>query len=171
MSLSFSLKNNKARQTHIQKIKNQIKSYLALRTNAFIHTRCINTAKSSNMMVVDIKIKINCIMNLDFEFFINNDCVIFSVFSLFFMILIQVFAFAKKYRINITANISSINSFHIRNKVQNFPFRHSLNVTKVCKKNCSSNPITKILHSKIIRKFIGFEHRLDHRDVSFFMMK
>lgn len=95
---------------------------------------------------------------------------IFSTCSLFFIALVHFLMFAKKYRINITTNNSRINSFHIQNKVQNFPSRHNLKVTNVCRKNCNKSQITNILHNKIIRKFIGLEQILDHRDVSFFMI-
>ena len=96
---------------------------------------------------------------------------ILSVFSLFFMALIRHFRLDKIYRNRIITKISSINSFHIQNKVQIFPSRPSLNVTKVCKKNCNKSPITNILHNKTIRNLRGLEQILDHRDVSFFMIK
>ena len=103
-------------------------------------------------------------------FFINNDRVIFSDFSLFLIDFIRHFRFENTYRRMITRNISKINSFHIHNRVQNFQSRHSLNVTKVWMKNCNNSQITNILHSKTIRKFIGFEQILSHRDASFFMI-
>ena len=84
-------------------------------------------------------------------FFSSNFRDILSVFSLFLTILIRHFRFIKTYRTNITTNINSINSFHIRNNVQNFPSRHSLNVIKVCRKNCNKSQITKILHNKLIQ--------------------
>ena len=85
------------------------------------------------------------------------------------MALVHHFRLDKMYRSSITTNISNINSFHIRNKVQNFPSHHNLNVTKVCKKNCNKSQITKILHSKLTRNLKSLEQTLDHRDVSFFM--
>ena len=103
-------------------------------------------------------------------FFSNELHVILSVFSLFFIALIRHFRLVKMYQSNIMMKIRSINSFHIQNNVQNFPSRPSLNVTKVCKKNCNKSQITKILHNKLIRKFRGFEQILDRRDVSFFMI-
>lgn len=65
ISLSFSLKNRRAKHIHIPKMKNQNKSYFALRTNALIHTCCIHSAKSNNIIVVTMNIRINCNMNLD----------------------------------------------------------------------------------------------------------
>ena len=103
-------------------------------------------------------------------FFNNNFHVTLSVFSLFFTALIHHFILAKVYRNNITTNSARINSFHIRNNVQNVPSRHNWKVTKVCKKNCNKSQITNILHSKTIQKLIGLEQILDHRDVSFFMI-
>jgi len=103
-------------------------------------------------------------------FFSSKFQVILSVFSLFFTALIRHFKLVKTYRISVMTNINNMNSFHIQTKVQNFPSRPSLNVTKVCKKNCSKSQITKILHNKPIRKFSGFEQILDHRDVSFFIV-
>ena len=101
--------------------------------------------------------------------FINNFREIFSTCSLFFMDLIRDFRLDNIYRNNITTKTNRTNSFHIHNRVQNFQSRHSLNVTKVWMKNCNKSQITNILHSKTIRKFIGFEQILSHRDVSFFM--
>jgi hypothetical protein len=169
-SLSFSVKNNKAKQTHIPNIKNQNKSYFALNMKALIQTCCNHIAKSDKTMVVIIKIKINWIINLDSTFFSNNFQVILSVLSLFFTALIRCFRFVKIYRNRITTKRSSINSFHIRSSVQNLPFRPSLKVTKVCKKNCNKSQITNILHSKINRNLRCFEQILDHRDVSFFII-
>ena len=103
-------------------------------------------------------------------FFSNNFRDILSVFSLFFTIFIHHFRLDEIYRSNITININNMNSFHIQNSVQNFPSRHNLKVTKVCKKNCSKSQITKILHNRAIQKFRGLERILDHRNVSFFMM-
>lgn len=102
-------------------------------------------------------------------FFTNNFHVTLSVFSLYFTVLIHHFRFEVTYRSNAIINISKMNSFHSRNSVQNFPFRHSLNVTKVCRKNCNNSQITKILHSRAIQKFMGLEQILDHREVNFFM--
>ena len=85
------------------------------------------------------------------------------------MALIRHFKLFKMYRSRIIMNNKSINSFHIRNNVQNVPSRPSWNVTKVCKKNCNRSQITNILHSKVIRNLSGLEQILDHRDVSFFM--
>jgi hypothetical protein len=65
MSLSSSLKNNNAKQTHIQKIKNQNKSYLALKTKALIHTCCNHIANNKKIIQVIIKINRNWIMNFD----------------------------------------------------------------------------------------------------------
>ena len=92
------------------------------------------------------------------------------MFSLFFISFIRHFRCVDMYRSSVIIKNSIMNSFHIRNNVQNFQFRHSLNVINVCKKNCSSNQITKILHNKIIRNLIGFEQMLDRRDVSFFIL-
>ena len=105
------------------------------------------------------------------EFFKNEDFrEIFSTCSLFFMDLIRDFRLDNIYRNNITTKTNRTNSFHIHNRVQNFQSRHSLNVTKVWMKNCNKSQITNILHSKTIRKFIGFEQILSHRDASFFMI-
>ena len=111
----------------------------------------------------------NCIINLDSIFFNNSFRVILSVFSLFFIDFIRHFKLANIYRSNIITKSIIINSFHIRNSVQNFQSRPNLKVINVCKKNCSISQITNISHSNFIRKFIGFEQILDHRDVSFFM--
>ena len=170
-SLSFSVKKSKARQIHIPNMKNQNKSYLALKTNALNQTCCSHTAKSNKITVVIMKLRINWIMNFDWIFFNSNCRVILSVFSLFFIALIHHFRLVKIYRNKIIINVNNMNSFHIRNSVQNLPSRPSLNVTNVCKKNCNSSQITKILHKKLIRKFRGLEQILDHRDVSFFMMR
>ena len=170
MSLFFSLKNNKPRQIHIQKMKNHIKSYFQLKTKAFSHTCCSQIARISNIKVVAMKIRINCNMNFDCIFFNNSGRVIFSTFSLFFIALDHFLIFDRKHRINIIINTSSINSFHIQNNVQNVPSRHNLNVTKVCRKNCNRSQITNILHSNDIRKLIGLEQILDHRDAIFFII-
>jgi len=169
-SLSSSLKNNKAKQIHIPKMKNQNKSYFALNMKALIQTCCNHIAKSDKITVVITKIKINWITNFDSMFFSNKFQVTLSVFSLFFVDLIRHFRFAKIYRNRTTTKRRSINSFHIRNSVQNFPSRPSLKVTKVCKKNCNKSQITNILHSKINRNLRGFEQILDRRDVSFFII-
>ena len=137
--------------------------------NALIPTCCNHTAKSSKIIVVITKIRMNWIINFDLIFLSNNFHVTLLVFSLFFIDLHRDFKLEKTYRNNITIKIRSINSFHIQNNVRNFPSRPSLKVTKVCRKNCSKSQITNILHNKTIRKFRGFEQTLDHRDVSFFM--
>ncbi|MBR4633530.1 hypothetical protein IKO50_00810 [bacterium] len=64
-SLSFSVKNRRAKHTHIPKIKNQNKSYFALSTKALIHVCCSHTAKSNKINVVIINIAMNWIMNFD----------------------------------------------------------------------------------------------------------
>jgi hypothetical protein len=64
-SLSSSVKNNKAKQIHIPKMKNQNKSYFALNMNAFIHVCCSNVAKIKKNSAVIINIAINWIMNFD----------------------------------------------------------------------------------------------------------
>ncbi len=64
-SLSSSVKNNNAKHIHVQKIKNHNKSYLALNKNSFIQTCCKHTARIKKIMVVIIKLRINCIMNFD----------------------------------------------------------------------------------------------------------
>ncbi len=87
------------------------------------------------------------------------------------MVLIHHLRLVKIYRNSIITKIKSINSFHIRNIVQNFPSRPSLNVTKVCKKNCNKSQITNILHNKLIQDLNDFEQILDRRDVSFFMIE
>jgi hypothetical protein len=79
------------------------------------------------------------------------------------------FKLLKMYRSRIIMNNKSINSFHIRNNVQNVPSRPSWNVTKVCKKNCNRSQIMNILHNNITQNLKGFEQILDHRDVSFFI--
>ncbi len=112
----------------------------------------------------------NCIMNSDLIFLNNNDRVILSTFSLFFNFSIRHLRFAKTYHSIITPKINSINSFHIRINVQIFQFRQSLNVTKVCKKNCSKSQITNILHIKTIQNLKGFEQILDNRNEIFFMI-
>lgn len=122
-------------------------------------------------MVVIKNNRMNCMINFDCVFFSNKFRVILSVFSLFFIALIRHCRFVKIYRSSITMNKSNINSFHIQNSVQNFPSRPSLKVTKVCKKNCNRSQITKILHNKLVRNLKSLEQILDHRDVSFFMIK
>ena len=164
------MKKSKARQIHIPNMKNQNKSYLALKTKALNQTCCSHTAKSNKINVVIKKLRINWITNFDWMFFSKSCRVILSVFSLFFIVLIHHFRLAKIYRSRITINANNMNSFHIRNSVQNFPSRPSLNVIKVCKKNCNKSQITKILHNKLIRKFRGLLQILDRRDVSFFMI-
>ena len=168
--MSSWVKNNKAKQIHIPKMKNQNKSYFALRTNALIQTCWSHTARSNKTTVVITKHRMNWIINFDSMFLSNNFHVTLSVFSLFFTALIRHFLLAKIYRNRITTKIRSINSFHIQTKVQNPPSRPSWNVTKVCKKNCNKSQITKILHSKLTRNLKSLEQTLDHRDVSFFMM-
>jgi len=64
-SLSSSVKNNKAKQIHMPKMKNQNKSYFALNMNALTQTCCNHIAKSNKITVVIIKIKMNCIINFD----------------------------------------------------------------------------------------------------------
>ena len=65
ISLSSSLKNNNAKHTHIQKIKNQNKSYLALNTKALIQTCCNHIANNKKTIQVIIKINRNWIINFD----------------------------------------------------------------------------------------------------------
>ena len=169
-SLSFSVKKSKAKQIHIPKIKNQNRSYFALKMKAFIQTCWIQIAKSKKTNVVIINIRMNWMINFDCVFFNNNFRVILLIFSLFFIALIRHFRCVKTYRSIITMNISNINSFHIQISVQIFPSRHNLKVTKVCKKNCSKSQITNILHNKLIRNLKSLEQMLDHRDVSFFIV-
>ena len=157
------MKNNKAKQIHIPKIKNQNKSYLALRRNALNHIVCRDTANNNRTTVVVINDIMNWNTNFHLIFLSNNLHVILSVFSLFFIELSHTFRFASMYRSNITANIANINSFHIQKNVQNLPSRHNWKVTKVCKKNCNKSQITKILHNKMIRNLSGFAQILDHR--------
>ena len=64
-SLSSSLKNNKAKQTHIPKMKNQNKSYLALNMKALTQTCWSHTASNNKIMVVTTKISMNWIINFD----------------------------------------------------------------------------------------------------------
>lgn len=109
-------------------------------------------------------------INFDCMFFSNNCRVILSAFSLFLIAEIRHFRFTMVYRNNVIIKIRSINSFHIQNSVQNLPSRPSLNVMKVCRKNCNKSQITKILHNKLIRKFKSLEQILDRRDVSFFII-
>ena len=106
---------------------------------ALIQTCWSHTARSNKTMIVIMKVKINWITNFDSMFFSNYFRVTLSVFSLFFTDLIRHFRFAKIYRNRTTTKRRSINSFHIRNSVQNFPSRSSLKVTKVCKKNCNKS--------------------------------
>ena len=77
------------------------------------------------------------------------------------------FRFDRIYRKSATTNISNMNSFHIQNSVQNFQSRPSWKVTNVCRKNCSNNQITKILHNKTNRHLVDFERIDDHREESF----
>ena len=65
ISLSSSLKNNNAKQTHIPKIKNQNKSYLALKTKALIQTCCNHMANNKKIMHVMINISMNWTINFD----------------------------------------------------------------------------------------------------------
>ena len=58
-SLSFSVKNNKAKHTQIQNMKNQNKSYFALKRKALIHTCCNHMDKSRKIIVVITNININ----------------------------------------------------------------------------------------------------------------
>ncbi len=168
--MSSSVKNNRAKQIQIPKIKNQIKSYFQLSTNDLIHTCWNTTAKSNKIRVVIVKTRMNWITNSDLIFLNSKDRVILSTFSLFFILSIRHLRFDKIYHNSITTNINSINSFHIRNNVQNFQFRQSLNVTKVCKKNWSKSQITNILHNKTTQNLKGFEQILDNRDEIFFMI-
>ena len=109
-------------------------------------------------------------MNFDLMFFISNARVIFSDFSLFLIDFIRHFRFVNTYRSIVTRNISKINSFHIQNNVQNLPSRHSLNVTKVCRKNCNNSQITNILHNKTNRFLVDVERIDDRRECSFFII-
>lgn len=136
---------------------------------ALIQTCCNNTAKSNKTTAVIINRKINWITNFDSILFNNIFQVILLLFSLFFIALIRHLKLFRVYRSRIMMNNRSINSFHIRNSVQNLPSRHSLKVTKVCKKNCNRSQITNILHNSITQNLRGFEQILDHRDVSFFI--
>ena len=111
----------------------------------------MQTAKRKNINKVAEKISINCTMNSDFTLFRIIFREICSEFSLFFILFVHSFICDNTYRNKITTKTNNINSFHIRNSVQNFPSRQSLNVMKVCKKNWSNSPITNILHSKAIR--------------------
>ena len=124
-SLSSSVKNSRAKHIHIPKIKNQNKSYFALSRNALNHIACRHTANSNKTIVVVMNDNMNCITNFDGVFFINNFHVILSEFSLFFIVFIHHFRLAKTYRSNIITNSAKINSFHIRNRVQNLPSRHN----------------------------------------------
>ena len=65
ISLSFSLKNRRAKHIHIPKMKNQNRSYFALRTNALNHIACKHTANSNKTIVVVINDNMNCITNFD----------------------------------------------------------------------------------------------------------
>ena len=170
-SLSSSVKNRYDKHTHIPKMKNQNKSYFALSVNALIHTCCRHTAKSRNTIIVATKISRNCTINLDSVFFNSIFQVILSVCSLFFIALIRHLKFVKTYRSNIITKVRSINSFHIRNSVRNWPSRPNLKVTKVCKKNCNKSHITNILHNKPTRNLKSLEQILDHRDVNLFIIK
>jgi len=125
------VKNSRARHIHIPKMKNQNRSYFALRRNALNHIACKHTANNNKTIVVVMNDKMNWITNFDWVFFTNNFHVILSVFSLFFTALIHHFMLAKMYRNNIMTNSARINSFHIRNNVQNVPSRHNWKVTKV----------------------------------------
>jgi len=113
---------------------------------------------------------INCIINFDWIFFNSKFRVILFVFSLFLIDFIRHFKFVRMYRSTAITKNNRMNSFHIRNNVQNFQSRHNLNVMNVCKKNCNNNQITNILQSKIIRLFSDFERILHNRDVILFML-
>ena len=130
-SLSSSVKNNNARQTHIANIKNHTKSYFILNIRAFIPTCWINKANNRKSKTVIRNTQIYCMMNFHLIFFSIIDRFTFFVFSLFFIALIRFFIFAEMYRMIDTRNINRMNSFHIQNNVQNVPSRPSLNVTKV----------------------------------------
>ena len=112
-----------AKHTHIQKIKNQNKSYLALKTKALIQTYCNHIANNKKTIQVIININRNWIINFDWIFFNNNFRVISFVCSLFFMALVHHFKFDNTYRRSIITNINNMNSFHIQNSVQNVQFR------------------------------------------------
>ena len=58
-SLSFSVKNNKDKHIHIQKMKNQNKSYFALKTKALIQTCWSRTARRSKTTVAIKKLSMN----------------------------------------------------------------------------------------------------------------
>ena len=151
-------------------MKNHNKSYFALSMKALIPTCCSHIVSSRNIIVVKINIKINCITYFDWQFFISRFRVIFWQFSLFFISFIRDLRFIDMYRINITISISSINSFHIQNRVRNFQSRHSLNVMNVCKKNCIKSHIINILHNNEARYLMLLFLILDNWDVSFFMV-
>ena len=64
-SLSFSVKNSEARQIHIPKMKNQNKSYFALKTKALIQTCWSTTARNRKTIVVTKKLSMNWMINFD----------------------------------------------------------------------------------------------------------
>ncbi len=169
-SLSSSEKNNRAKQTHAQKMKKNNKSYFRLSIDALSHTCWMNRARTMNITVVTRKIQIYSNMNFHFMFLNISFRVTFSHCSLFFICLIRVFRWAKKYRKIVTLNISNMNSFHIQKIVQNLQSRPSLNVTNVCKKNCNKSQITKILQSKSNRCLEVIEQTLDRKVESFFII-
>lgn len=168
--LSSSVKNNKAKHTPIQKIKNPNKSYFILNIKAFPHTCCISNASINRTISVIKNRAMNCIMNFELIFSRNNEKEIFLALDLFFIPVIRGFKFDKTYRNNITTKISNIHSFHIHIKVRIFQSRHNLKVTNVCRKNCSSNQITNILHIKLIQNFIGLEHIFFRYDLILFIL-
>ena len=59
------MKNNKPKQIQIPKIKNQNKSYFALKVKALIQTCCNHIANSKKIIQVIINININWIINFD----------------------------------------------------------------------------------------------------------
>ena len=128
-------------------MKNQIKSYLKLKINVHNHTFWISRAIMKKAKNVIVNNKINWIINFGLKFLINRDREILSAFSLFFIADIQCFRFVKIYMMRIAMKTNNIISFQIQTKVRNFPFRPSLNVMNVCKKNCNRSHITKILHN------------------------
>ena len=112
-SLSSSVKNNRARQTHIANIKNHTKSYFILNIRAFIPTCWINKANNRKTKMVIRNTQIYCMMNFHLIFFSIIDRFTFFVFSLFFIALIRFFIFAEIYRMIDTRNINRMNSFNI----------------------------------------------------------
>jgi hypothetical protein len=169
-SLSSSVKNNNAKHTPIQKIKNPNKSYFILNIKAFPHTCCMSNASINRTISVIKNNAMNCMINFELIFFRNNEREIFSVFDLFFIPDIRSFELDKMYRNNITTKMSSIHSFHIHIKVRILQSRHNLKVTNVCRKNCNSNQITNILHNKLIQNLIGLEHIFFRYDLILFIL-